>query len=82
MLKAQVQVMLKKGIFDPQGQAVQNGLESVGFDAVKGVRIGKIIEIDLEVDDRQRAEALVNDMCDQMLANPIVESYSYEILEA
>jgi phosphoribosylformylglycinamidine synthase len=82
MLKAQVQVMLKKGIFDPQGQAVHNGLESVGFDAVKGVRIGKIIEIALEIDDRQKAETLVNDMCDRMLANPIVESYSYEILEA
>ncbi|NQV51425.1 MAG: phosphoribosylformylglycinamidine synthase subunit PurS [Candidatus Marinimicrobia bacterium] len=82
MLKAIVTVMLKKGIFDPQGRAVQNGLESIGFDKVKGVRIGKQLEMDLEMDDRATAETSVHEMCDKMLANPVVESYSFEIKEA
>ncbi len=82
MLKAQVHVMLKKGIFDPQGQAVMHGLESVGFQTVKQVRIGKVIELSLDMTDKTEADRVVNDMCDQMLANPIVESYSYDILEA
>lgn len=82
MLKAQVQVMLKKGIFDPQGQAVKNGLESVGFEGLGGVRVGKIIEIDLDTTDEQTADKQVAEMCDRMLANPIVESFSYTISEA
>ncbi len=82
MLKAIVTVMLKKGIFDPQGRAVQNGLDSIGFDKVKGVRVGKQLEMDLEMEDMGAAEASVHDMCDKMLANPVVESYSFEIKEA
>ena len=82
MLKAIVTVMLKKGIFDPQGRAVQNGLESIGFDNVKGVRVGKQIEISLDTDDKASADASVHEMCDKMLANPVVESYSFEIKES
>lgn len=81
MLKAIVTVMLKKGIFDPQGRAVQNGLDSIGFDKVKKVRVGKQLEIDLDMNDMASAEAAVHDMCDKMLANPVVESYSFEIKE-
>ena len=82
MLKAIVTVMLKKGIFDPQGRAVQNGLDSIGFDNVTGVRVGKQLEMDLDMDDVSSAEASVHEMCDKMLANPVVESYSFEIKEA
>lgn len=81
MLKAIVTVMLKKGIFDPQGRAVQNGLESIGFEGISSVRVGKQIEIALETGDKASAEASVHKMCDKMLANPVVESYSFEILE-
>ncbi len=81
MLKAIVTVMLKKGIFDPQGRAVQNGLESIGFDKVTKVRVGKQLEMDLEMTDLAAAESSVHDMCDKMLANPVVESYSFEIKE-
>jgi len=81
MLKAIVTVMLKKGIFDPQGRAVQNGLESIGFDNVSKVRVGKLIEIDLKTADKASAETSVHEMCDKMLANPVVESYSFEIRE-
>ncbi len=82
MLKAIVTVMLKKGIFDPQGRAVQNGLESIGFDMVKGVRVGKQIEIKLSTEDKTAAEKIVHEMCDKMLANPVVESYRFDIVEA
>ena len=81
MLKAIVTVMLKKGIFDPQGRAVQNGLETIGFQQVKGVRVGKLIEIELDASSKTEAEATVNEMCDKMLANPVVESYRFEIQE-
>lgn len=79
MLKAIVTVMLKKGIFDPQGRAVHNGLESIGFEDIKGVRVGKQIEIDLDIDDKAVAETKVHAMCDKMLTNPVVESYSFTI---
>ena len=82
MLKAIVTVMLKQGIFDPQGRAVQNGLESIGFDMVKSVRVGKQIEIKLTIEDRAAAEKAVHEMCDKMLANPVVESYTFDIVEA
>lgn len=82
MLKAVVTVMLKDGIFDPQGRAVQNGLDSIGFDQVKGVRVGKQLEISLDMNDKNEAEAAVHDMCDKMLANPVVESYSFEIQDS
>jgi phosphoribosylformylglycinamidine synthase len=82
MLRAKISVMLKKGIFDPQGRAVQNGLESIGFEQVTGVRVGKQLEIDLNLDDREQAEQTVHAMCDKMLTNPVVESYSFEIAEA
>ena len=82
MLRAIVTVMLKKGIFDPQGRAVHNGLESIGFEDIHTVRVGKLIEIDLELNDKTLAEAKVHEMCDKMLTNPVVESYSFEIKEA
>ena len=82
MLKAIVTVMLKKGIFDPQGRAVQNGLESIGFEGIGSVRVGKQIEITLETEDKAKAEASVHKMCDKMLANPVVESFNFEIVEA
>lgn len=81
MLRAIVTVMLKKGIFDPQGRAVHNGLESIGFEGVKQVRVGKQLEIDLNLTDRAEAKKMVDEMCDKMLANPVVESFSYEITE-
>ncbi|MCF7807231.1 MAG: phosphoribosylformylglycinamidine synthase subunit PurS [Candidatus Marinimicrobia bacterium] len=80
-MRAIVTVMLKKGIFDPQGRAVHNGLESIGFEGVKQVRVGKQLEIDLNLTDRAEAKKMVDEMCDKMLANPVVESFSYEITE-
>ena len=79
MLKARVHVMLKNGVLDPQGEAVRHALGTLGFDGVEGVRQGKVIELDLSETDAGRAEAQVNEMCEKLLANTVIESYAVEI---
>lgn len=78
-MKARVQVMLKTGVLDPQGEAVRHALGSLGFDGVEGVRQGKVIEIDLAETDAEAARATVTDMCEKLLANTVIESYSVEL---
>jgi len=78
-MKARVHVMLKSGVLDPQGEAVRHALGSLGFEGVDGVRQGKVIEIDLAETDAAKAEAVVNEMCEKLLANTVIESYSVEL---
>ncbi len=76
-MKAKVHVMLKNGVLDPQGEAIRHALGSLGFDGVNGVRQGKVIELDL-ADGTD--EATINQMCDKLLANTVIESYRVEVL--
>ncbi|MBW4960806.1 phosphoribosylformylglycinamidine synthase subunit PurS [Sulfitobacter sp. CW3] len=76
-MKARVHVMLKTGVLDPQGEAVRHALGAMGFDGVKGVRQGKVIELDL---DAGVTEADVEAMCEKLLANTVIESYSVEMI--
>jgi phosphoribosylformylglycinamidine synthase len=78
-MKARVHVMLKDGVLDPQGEAVRHALGSLGFDGVEGVRQGKVIEIDLAETDADTARATVTEMCERLLANTVIESYSVEL---
>ncbi len=78
-MKARVHVMLKNGVLDPQGEAVRHALGTLGFDGVKGVRQGKVIELDLDEADAETARAQVTRMCETLLANTVIESYSVEI---
>ncbi len=78
-MKARVHVMLKNGVLDPQGEAVRNALGTLGFDGVSGVRQGKVIELILTETDAEKARAQVNEMCEKLLANTVIESYSVEI---
>ncbi|MGV6813121.1 MAG: phosphoribosylformylglycinamidine synthase subunit PurS [Brevirhabdus sp.] len=78
-MKARVTVMLKNGVLDPQGEAVRHALGSLGFDGVEGVRQGKVIELDLAETDADAARATVTEMCEKLLANTVIESYSVEI---
>lgn len=78
-MKARVQIMLKDGVLDPQGEAVRHALGNLGFRGVEGVRQGKVIEIDLAEGDRDSAEAQVRQMCEKLLANTVIESYSLEL---
>jgi len=80
-MKAQVIVMLKDSVLDPQGEAVKNALGALGYDGVKSVRQGKIIELDLNESDVTAAEANVREMCEKLLANSVIEKYSIEITE-
>jgi phosphoribosylformylglycinamidine synthase subunit PurS len=78
-LKARVHVTLKRGVLDPQGEAVRHALGALGFEAVEAVRIGKVIELDLASADRAAAEAEVARMCEKLLANTVIEDYAVEI---
>ncbi len=79
MIKATIHVTLKPGILDPQGRAIRQSLDTLGFSAVRDVRVGKFLEIELQEDDPARADAHLKAMCEQLLANPVIESYRYEL---
>lgn len=82
MSKATVLVRLKSEVLDPQGDAVKRALDKLGFDGVRGVRIGKLIEIDLDdaaVGDPAALKARLAKMADEMLANPVIEDFEVEL---
>ncbi len=77
-MKARVVVTLKKSVLDPQGQAVSRALGTLGFSEVKDVRLGKIIELDLDAKDAAEARKRVEQMCEKLLANMVIEEYRVE----
>ena len=78
-LKARVFITLKNGVLDPQGKAIGHALNGLGFGSVGEVRQGKLIELELADTDPAAARARVEDMCKQLLANPVIENYAIEI---
>jgi phosphoribosylformylglycinamidine synthase subunit PurS len=78
-MKAKVYVMLKKGILDPQGKAVQQALQSLGYTGLNGVRVGKYLEINMQNRSKTVAEREVREMCERLLANTVIEEYRFEI---
>jgi phosphoribosylformylglycinamidine synthase len=74
-MKARVVVTLKRSVLDPQGQAVGRALSSLGFTEVKEVRLGKIIELELEETDAKKARERLQAMCEKLLANTVIEEY-------
>ena len=80
-MKAKIHVTLKQGVLDPQGRAIAGALGHMGFNNVKDVRQGKFIEVELAETDRKKAEAALEKMCANLLANTVVENYKYEIAE-
>jgi phosphoribosylformylglycinamidine synthase subunit PurS len=79
-LKATVLVRPKQGILDPQGQAVESSLRQLGF-AVDEARIGRVVDLEVDATDPAAARAEVERMCEQLLANPLIESYEIELSE-
>ena len=77
-MKARVTVMLKSGVLDPQGKAIGQALNRLGFQGVGDVRQGKVIEIEVEETDQARAHARLSDMCERLLANTVIENYAIE----
>jgi len=80
-MKATVLVRPKHGILDPQGQAVESSLRQLGF-AVGEARVGRVVDLEVESNDPAGARAEVERMCEQLLANPLIESYEIELTEA
>ncbi len=78
-MKAKIRITLKNGVLDPQGKAIENALGSLGFAGVEGVRQGKYIEVDLAERDEAKARDTVERMCRDLLANMVIENYSYEL---
>jgi phosphoribosylformylglycinamidine synthase PurS subunit len=76
---AEVHVSLRPGIADPEGQTIGSALRSLGYDSVSAVRSGKLMRIAFEADDSDAAEATVADMCRRLLANPVMESATWEL---
>jgi phosphoribosylformylglycinamidine synthase PurS subunit len=80
-VRARIQVTLKDGVLDPQGVAIQRASASLGYTGVASVRQGKLFEIELEPDDPGRARALLEELCQKLLANPVIEDYEIVSLE-
>jgi len=78
-MRIKVFVSLKNGVLDPQGKAIERSLHTLGFPEVKDVRAGKYIELDMEGDSSAGAEARIREMCEKLLANPVIEDYRFEI---
>ena len=78
-MKARIVITLKKGVLDPQGKAVQNAVGALGIEGVQSVRQGKFIEVDLVATSAAAARETVERMCRDLLANTVIENYSYEI---
>ena len=79
-MKARVHVTLKREVLDPQGDAVRRALVSLGFSGVRDVRVGKLVEIEMDGADHARAEQDLRAMCEKLLANAIIEEFDFEIL--
>jgi phosphoribosylformylglycinamidine synthase PurS subunit len=79
-MKAKVYITLKNGVLDPQGKAIEGALGHLGFAGVNGVRQGKFIEVELSETDKAKAEKIVKEMCEKLLANTVVENYKFELV--
>jgi phosphoribosylformylglycinamidine synthase len=77
-VKATVLVRPKPGILDPQGQAVESSLRHLGFDVAEA-RVGRLVDVELSTGDREQALAELEQMCERLLTNPLIESYSIEL---
>ncbi len=82
MFEVQVSITLKKTVVDPQGTTVKHALESLGYKGLGDVRMGKLVTFRFEARDKEQAESQVDEMCRKLLANPIIEEYTYTLREA
>lgn len=80
-MKIRVLVSFKDSVLDPQGQTVKNALHTLGYDFVKEVRQGKVFELEIADMSREEAEKIVPEISDKVLANPIIEKFTYQIIE-
>ena len=79
--QAQIYVTLRPSVLDPAGTAVESGLKNMGYDNVEGVRIGKYIQLSITSENEEEATKQLDIVCDRLLANPVIENYSFELTE-
>lgn len=79
MYLARVYIQLRPTVSDPQGQTIRGGLHQLGFDGVSSVRAGKYMEITLEAESESAASEQLRQMCDRLLANPVIEDYRFDL---
>ena len=79
-MKARITITLKQGVLDPQGKAIEGALKSLGVNGVASVRQGKVFDIELDGADRAKAEELLKQAADKLLANTVIENYRVEVL--
>lgn len=82
LFSVQVEVSLREGVADPQGATIERSLPQLGFDGVRGVRVGKSIRFDLEAQSQAAAEAEVADLCQRFLTNPVIEDSTITVTAA
>ena len=80
MIKARVTVTLKNGVLDPQGKAIEGALGTLGFSDIGSVRQGKVFDLELATADKAKADEDLKAMCEQLLANTVIENYQVEII--
>ena len=76
-----IHTTLKKSVLDPQGNAVANALDALGYGNIQDVRVGKYLELNLDISDETEASEQVKQMCEKLLANTVIEDYSFEIIK-
>ncbi len=80
MISARVTVVFKEGVLDPQGKTIFNALQDLGYNDVKSVSTGKVFNLQLDHADRTEAEKEIDEICQKLLANPVIEQYKIEVL--
>ena len=78
-MRVKIFVSLKNGVLDPQGKAIERSLHTLGYGEAHDVRVGKYLELEVDAPSRATAELRIREMCDKLLANPVIEDYRFEI---
>jgi len=81
LLTAEIHVTLKELVLDPQGTTLKRSMETMGYQGIEDVRMGKFIQVRFNSDDRKEVEEKVKEMCQKILSNPVIEQYSYSLTE-
>jgi phosphoribosylformylglycinamidine synthase PurS subunit len=80
-MKANIYVTLKTEVLDPQGDAVRRALGSLGFEGVRSVRVGKLVEVEVDREDRAEVEKELRSMCEKLLVNAVIEDFRFEVVD-
>ena len=80
-MKARIKIMLKSGVLDPQGAAIKQALNNIGFESVTGVRQGKIIELEVDGSNKNEVRSEIENMCNKVLSNTVIENFEIEVFE-